>query len=137
MGYIWHIKDILCCEDRDMSIEALEEKLRQAMLNSDVLVLGELIADDLVFTMHTGQVVNKQYDLEAHRTGLFKFTQVDSDDQQVHPYGDCVVVTVKVNLAGTFDQQAFSETYRFTRVWVNRQNCWQMVAGHACQVASL
>jgi hypothetical protein len=31
-------------------------------------------------------------------------------------------------------QQAFSETYRFTRVWVERQNRWQIVAGHASQV---
>jgi len=45
------------------TIENLEEKLRHAMLTSDVSALDELIADDLVFTMHTGQVVNKQFDL--------------------------------------------------------------------------
>jgi ketosteroid isomerase-like protein len=120
-----------------MTIKTLEEKLRQAMLSSNVQILDELIADDLVFTMHTGLVVNKQYDLEAYRTGLFKFTQVNFDDQQIHPYGDCVVVTVKVDLAGTFNQQAFSDTYRVTRVWVQRQNGWQIVAGHVCQVATL
>lgn len=119
---------------KDSVIETLEDKLQQAMLNSDVQVLDELIADDLVFTMHTGQVVNKQYDLEAHRSGLFKFTKVDLSDRQVHHYGDCVVVTVQADLAGTFNQQAFSETYRFTRVWVERQNRWQIVAGHASQV---
>jgi ketosteroid isomerase-like protein len=121
----------------EMTIEILEEKLRQAMLDSDVRVLDELIADDLVFTMHTGQVVNKQYDLDAHRSGIFKFTKVDQDDRQIHLYGDCVVVTVKVDLAGTFNQQAFSETYRFTRVWVKRQNRWQIVAGHVCQVMAV
>jgi ketosteroid isomerase-like protein len=121
----------------EMTIETLEEKLRQAMLDSDVQVLDELIADDLVFTMHTGQVVNKQYDLDAHRSGIFKFTKVDLDDRQIHLYGDCIVVTVKVDLEGTFNQQAFSETYRFTRVWVKRQNRWQIVAGHVCQVNSL
>jgi ketosteroid isomerase-like protein len=121
----------------EMTIEILEEKLRQAMLDSDVQVLDELIADDLVFTMHTGQVVNKQYDLDAHSSGIFKFTKVDLDDRQIHLYGDCVVVTVKVDLAGTFNQQAFSESYRFTRVWMNRQNCWQIVAGHVCQVMAI
>jgi ketosteroid isomerase-like protein len=120
-----------------LEIEGLEEKLQQAMLKSDVPVLDELIADDLVFTMHTGLVVNKQYDLEAHRTGIFKFSQVDLSDRQIHYYGDCVVVTVKADLAGTFSKQAFSETYRFTRVWVKRQNRWQIVAGHASQVISL
>jgi hypothetical protein len=42
-----------------MTIENLEEKLRNAMLTSDVAVLDELIADDLVWTMHTGKVVKK------------------------------------------------------------------------------
>jgi ketosteroid isomerase-like protein len=117
-----------------MAIEILEEKLQHAMLHSDVQVLDELIADDLVFTMHTGLVVNKQYDLEAHRSGIFKFTKVDLSDRQIHDYGACIVVTVRADLAGTFNQQAFSESYRFTRVWVERQNLWQIVAGHACQV---
>jgi ketosteroid isomerase-like protein len=119
-----------------MLIETLEENLRQAMLTSDVSRLDELIADDLVWTMHTGLVVDKQYDLEAHRSGIFRFTKVDISDRQIHQYGDCVVVTLKAELAGTLKDQAFAETYRFTRVWVQRQNRWQIVAGHVSQVAS-
>jgi ketosteroid isomerase-like protein len=116
-------------------IETLEETLRQAMLTSDVVKLDELIADDLVWTMHTGLVVNKQYDLEAHRSGLFKFTQVEISDRQIHLYGDCVVVTLKANLAGSYDGQAFSQTYRFTRVWLKRQKRWQVIAGHVSQLS--
>ncbi len=120
-----------------IEIKSLETKLQEAMLHSNVVVLDELIADDLVFTMHTGLVVNKQYDLDAHRSGIFKFTQVDLDDQQIHHYGDCVVVTVKADLAGLLNQQAFSDRYRFTRVWVKRQDRWQIVAGHVCQISPL
>lgn len=120
-----------------MTVENLEEKLRHAMLTSDISALDELVADDLVFTMHTGLVVNKQYDLEAHRSGVFRFTKVDTSDRQIHQYGDCVVVTLKAELAGTHNGQAFSETYRFTRVWVQRQNRWQVVAGHVSQVFPL
>jgi hypothetical protein len=70
------------------TIETLEETLRQAMLTSDVSALDKLIADDLVWTMHTGQVVNKQYDLDAHRSGIFRFTQVEISDRQIYSYGD-------------------------------------------------
>jgi ketosteroid isomerase-like protein len=121
----------------DRTIDNLEEKLRHAMLTSDVPVLDELIADDLVFTMHTGLVVNKQFDLDAHRSGLFRFTKVDISDRQIHSYGDCVVVTLKAELAGTHNGQAFSEAYRFTRVWVQRQSRWQIVAGHVSQMSPL
>lgn len=116
------------------TIEDLEEKLRHAMLASDVSTLNDLIADDLVFTMHTGLVVNKQFDLDAHRSGIFKFTKLDISDRQIHLYGDCTVVTLKVEAAGMLIQQPFSETYRFTRVWVQRQNRWQVVAGHVSQL---
>ena len=44
----------------------LEERLERAMRTSDVLVLDELLADDLLFTNHQGLVVSKQEDLEVH-----------------------------------------------------------------------
>lgn len=120
-----------------LTIENLEEKLRQSMLTSDVCTLDELIADDLVWTMHTGLVVNKQYDLEAHRSGIFRFTKLDISDRQIHQYGDCVVVTLRAEIAGTLGDQIFSDTYRFTRVWVQRQQRWQIVAGHVSQLFPL
>ena len=52
-------------------IEA-EEQLRMAMLNADVNILDKLLADDLVFTNHLGQVLGKQDDLAAHQSGKFK-----------------------------------------------------------------
>jgi ketosteroid isomerase-like protein len=119
-------------------IEDLEEKLRQAMLNSDVAVLDDLIADDLVWTMHTGFVSNKQYDLEAHRSGIFRFTKLDISDRQIHPFNhDCVVVTLKAEIEGILNGQVFSEVYRFTRVWLQRNNRWQIVAGHVSQIVPL
>lgn len=120
------------------TIETLEERLQQAMLTSDVAVLDELIADDLVWTMHTGFVGDKQYDLEAHRSGIFQFTQVEISDRQIHPYSeDCVVVTLKAELAGILQGKPFSETYRFTRVWLQRQHRWQIIAGHVSQIIPL
>lgn len=122
----------------NITIEALEEKLQHAMLASDVAVLDELIADDLVWTMHTGFVGNKQYDLEAHQSRIFRFTKLEISDRQIHPFSnDCVVVTLQAAIAGTLSGQTFSETYRFTRVWLQRQNRWQIAAGHVSQIVPL
>jgi hypothetical protein len=82
-------------------IEILEDKLQHAMLTSDVAILDELIADDLAFTMHTGVMLDKQADLEAHRTGTVRFQTVEISDRQIHPYGDCMIVTLQAELAGT------------------------------------
>ncbi|MGG6295632.1 nuclear transport factor 2 family protein [Leptolyngbya sp. AN02str] len=119
-------------------IEEMEERLRQAMLNSDIAVLDDLIADDLVWTMHTGFVSNKEHDLEAHRSGIFRFTKLDIRDRQIHSFSqDCVVVVLKADIEGTLNDQVFSEVYRFTRVWLQRNHRWQIVAGHVSQIVPL
>ncbi len=105
-------------------IEALEEKLRQAILASDVSALDELIADDLIFTLPNGLVINKQADLEAHRSGVQKFTGFEISDRQVQDYGNFAIVTVKTEIVS----RVFSGTFRFTRVWAKQQERWQIVA---------
>lgn len=118
-------------------IETLEEKLRQAMLSSNVVVLDELIADDLAFTVPDGTVASKAMDLEAHRSGMTTFTKIEIHDRQIHDYGACIVVMVKAELAGTYNKQAFSGTHCYTRVWMKRQERWQIVAGHVSPVVPL
>ncbi|MBD6620913.1 nuclear transport factor 2 family protein [Komarekiella sp. 'clone 1'] len=117
-------------------IEQLEERLRQAMLKSDVSVLEELIADDLVFTTHTGELLDKQMDLEAHRSDIQKLVLLQGQQQRVQLYGNTAVVTVKMEVAGTYEGKAFVGIYRYTRVWVQLQpqGNWQIVAGHVSQV---
>lgn len=43
-----------------------EERLRLAMMDSDVAQLTLLLADDLLFTNHLGHLLSKQADLAAH-----------------------------------------------------------------------
>ncbi|MBD6620806.1 nuclear transport factor 2 family protein [Komarekiella sp. 'clone 1'] len=117
-------------------IEQSEERLRQAMLKNDVLALEELIADEVVFTTHTGELIDKQTDLEAHRSDIQKLVLLQGQQQRVQLYGNTAVVTVKMEVAGTFEGKAFVGIYRYTRVWVQSQpqGNWQVVAGHVSQV---
>ncbi|NEQ29133.1 MAG: nuclear transport factor 2 family protein, partial [Microcoleus sp. SIO2G3] len=107
---------------KEMAIETLEESLRQAMLNSDVSALDDLIADDLVFTLPSGLVIDKQTDLEAHRTGIQKYNQIETNDMQIHHHGDWAVVTLKAKITA----KVFSGTYCFTRIWAKRHDRWQI-----------
>ena len=58
------------------SIIVIEDQLKTAMIDSDVLVLDQLISDDLIFTRHLGQIMSKQDDLEAHRSGSVSYTHL-------------------------------------------------------------
>lgn len=118
------------------TIEALEEALRQAMLASDVATLDSLIADDMIFTTQAGELITKEMDLNAHRSRTQRLTMLDGSEQQIRQYGDTAVVSVRMELAGTFAGHAFGGAYRYTRVWLNRGERWQVIAAHVSPLAA-
>jgi hypothetical protein len=70
-------------ESMESQIRAAEEQLRIAMLRSDVSVLDALLAPELLFTNHLGQVLSKVDDLAAHRSGRLKVQELIPSEQQV------------------------------------------------------
>lgn len=50
-------------------VREAEERLRLAMLHSDVSTLDQLLAPDLIYTNHLGQLFTKQDDLATHQSG--------------------------------------------------------------------
>ncbi len=115
-------------------IEA-EKRLRLAMLNSDVKVLDELLAPELVFTNHLGQVLSKQDDLAAHQSGKFKIEALTPSDLNIRLIDNVAIVTVKVHLIGSYEENGFDNHLRFTRIWtLSSSNTWQIVAAHSSVV---
>lgn len=116
----------------ETEILAAEERLRLAMLHSDVAVLDELISPDLIFTSHLGQTVGKQDDLDFHRSGLFKLDALTPSEQRIRLCDDVAIVSVLMQLSGRFAETPFSECIRYTRVWsASKTGPLQVIAGHA------
>ncbi len=108
-----------------------EEQLRLAMLASDVEVLDLLIDDALLFCDPSGELVRKDDDLENHRSGRQKLTNLVTRDLQIELFGDDVgVVSGIAELAGTFDGAAIGGTFRVLRTWRREHDGqWRIVAG--------
>ena len=114
------------------SIVALEEQLRTAMLNSDVSALTHLLADDLIFTSHLGQVMSKQDDLEAHKSGFVKITSIEQYEQHIKMKNDLAIVSVLSQIQGEFGGEKSEAALRFTRIWhKSNNNNWQVIAAHS------
>ena len=110
----------------------VEERLRQAMLHSDVDVLNKLIAPELLFTNHSGQRVTKEEDLDAHRAGLLRLTALTPSEQQIQLHTGFAVVSVLMHLLGSYDNTAIDLSIRYTRIWsFSADGSLQIVAGHA------
>jgi Domain of unknown function (DUF4440) len=124
--------------DRGLTqIIELEERLRQAMLYSNVAELDDLIAPELLFTNHLGQIFSKQEDLDAHRSGKFKFTEIIPSDRQIQLNQGFAVVSVLMHILGSYEGTPVEQNIRFTRVWaISTTGSIQIIAGHTSAIAS-
>ena len=117
------------------SIRLAESALRQAQLAADVAALDALIDDDLVFTGPDGAVYGKRDDLNAHRSGAIRITQLDPSDERLQDFGSIIVVSVRMEMCGSFNGTPFAGPFRYTRIWRARDDGWRVVAGHVSAVA--
>jgi len=109
-----------------------EDRLRTAMLGSDLRLLDELLATELIFTSHEGQLFGKQDDIGAHRSGAIKIDRVTPSDRRIQLRPGIGIVTVRVEIGGLYMGTPLSGTFRFTRVWApSATGTWQVVAAHS------
>jgi ketosteroid isomerase-like protein len=109
-----------------------ENRLRAAMLSSDVSALNELLAPELVFTNHLGQLLGKEDDLAAYRSGMLKVKELKSSEQQIRLNGEVAIVSVRMLLTGSYDGAPANGDFRFTRVWaLSPSKRWHVIAAHA------
>lgn len=99
------------------AIQDAEERLRQAMLSSDIAALEALLHPDLLFVNHMGWTVTREDDLDAHRGGLLKIHALGLSEQCILPRTDCAVVSVLARIAGSYNGVPANGTFRFMRTW--------------------
>lgn len=119
----------------DDSLLACEAALRRAQLASDVAEIDRLVDEALVFTGPDGAVYGKRDDLEAHRTGMVRITRLEPSEERLQRFGSIAVISVRMDMSGTFRGAAFAGPFRYTRIWCARPEGWRVVAGYVSAVA--
>lgn len=123
-------------ETVETEIIHVEERLRQAMLASDVSVLNELLAPEIIITSHLGELLGKQDDLAAHESGLIKIHELKPSERHIQIHGEVAIVSVRMQLSGSYNGSPASGNFRFTRVWaISANGTWHIVAAHIGMVA--
>lgn len=108
--------------------------LRKAQLAGDVAALERLVDDALVFTGPDGAIYRKADDLDAHRHGTVRITRLEPSEEHIQRFGSIAVISVRMEMAGTFQGAEFDGPFRYTRVWCERTGGWRVVAGHVSAV---
>ena len=105
-----------------------ELRLRSAMERGDVSELNQLISDELLFVIPSGQVMGKKDDLESHRTGSFQIKSAFYTEESVRSVGDIVVTSAKTDMTGSWMGHPFQGIFRYMRVW-QFESGWRVVSG--------
>jgi ketosteroid isomerase-like protein len=103
-----------------------EEEWRAAVATGDATVLKRLMADDILYVTTGGQLSDKSV-IEAmveNPTGNLKYEEV-----KVRIHGETAVVSAQFT-RGT------NRKVRVNRVWVKRQDRWQVVSAQLTDIAA-
>jgi len=117
-------------------IEALEARLTEAQRTSNIEELNTLLSNDLIFTNQHGHIVTKGDDIAMHESGNLEIYSLKTSAQLIQLHGDVAVVSVVQDLGGAVDGHTYAGIFRYTRVWKDSGNGWQVIAGHVSQLVS-
>lgn len=112
-----------------------EQHLYEAIRNSDAEHLDYLLHDDLVYMSHDGTVLDKITDIELHRSGILKISNLIPRETFVSVIdGSSAVVTVDISLEGSFAEEPFKGNFRYLRVWKSFGEEWKVIAASAVEI---
>ncbi len=123
-------------DDSDAALRAADTSWNAMRLQPDVQGLDALLAEDWRLTHSDGRVQDKADYLRELSERSRANQVIENQDLEVRYYGDSAVVTGTSVQAGTRDGQPWSGRFRFTRVWIQREGKWRMVASHSSRIAS-
>jgi hypothetical protein len=112
------------------SLKAADRRLQAAQLAANVDTLAELIDDRLVFVGPDAQLHSKEDDLELHRSGNQRLTEVTEVELSAVVAGETGVTFFRGWLAGRFHGEEFTAHVRYTRTWIRTPAGWRLLAAH-------
>ena len=121
-------------EDKEVLLK-LTDELTTAKMKRDLEALGRLLADDYIFTNPAGLFANKAEYLDGAKADTAVYESVVNYDKVAKVYGDAAVVAGSTTVKGSYDGHEIGGQFRFTNMFVKRQDRWQCVAIHLTRIA--
>lgn len=106
-----------------------EEKLYEAMKNENLTILNDLLHDDLLFTLPSGQTVTKIMDLESYKEGKLKLHQITPTVEALNIIDDSAIIVLNMELSGKFDHEPFKAKFKYIRFWKKFDDGIKVIGG--------
>lgn len=115
-------------------LEQMEQRWAEAAKKQDAKPLADMLSDDYLLTITTGQVVDKDSYVSKVKDGTFKIESIEFGKMIVRVHGDCAVAVGRISLKGTWDATDVSGEYAFTDTFVKQGGKWLEVASQVNRI---
>lgn len=109
-------------------IEATENKLISALMESDNATIFSCLHDDIIYTNENGEVFKGVKNLQINNGQLLKFESIKVVERTIDIFCSVSVVNTLEKRAGYYRGFYFDATYRLTRIWKFHSNNWVLIA---------
>jgi len=106
-----------------------EKELLSAMKEGNIDMLDTLLHEDLLFNIPTGQTITKDMDLANYRSGGMKIDEITASDQEISLIDNVAIVSVLVEMKGTYIDHSLDGKYKIIRVWKLVGSQLKVIAG--------
>ena len=114
----------------EQAIRQLDTERIQAQIHADAAALKRIYADDFIGVGPSGTVRTKPQVISDFTSGDLKFQSITTEEVQIRVYEKTAVETGLSTMVGQDRGKAVPRDTRFTRVWINQQGHWRLVANH-------
>ncbi|HEY0896044.1 MAG TPA: nuclear transport factor 2 family protein [Sphingobacteriaceae bacterium] len=112
-----------------------EGKLYKAIKEGNVTALDELLHDDLLFIIPSGEVITKEMDLNTYRDEALVIDELQPRVENLNIIGDMAVITITMQLTGRYNAVPFDTHFRYIRFWKKFDDGIKAVGGSGVAIS--
>ena len=116
-------------------IAELEEKLLDGFKKTDLRTLDLLFADGMLFHDQYGNVLDKEMDLDAYRTGLIRINKIDVSKREIRVFESIVIVSASLFIKGSYSDILLNGKYQWLRVWGKVREEWKVISASCTSIS--
>lgn len=118
-------------EQMKQEVITLEQRLAEAIQTGNIPFFEEYLHNDLLFLAPNAQVITKEADIAAHRSGQMIVESLTLQIESVHIIDDMAIVVVVYDTKGTMMGNPIAGKFRYIRNWKRGTDGIKVVSG-AC-----
>ncbi|KRT14100.1 hypothetical protein ASU31_21175 [Pedobacter ginsenosidimutans] len=115
-------------------IADLEEKLLDGFKRTDLNTLDLLFADGMLFHDQYGNVLDKEMDLDAYRSGMIKITKINVSKREIRVFESIVIVSASLFIKGSYSNILLNGKYQWLRVWGKVREDWKVISASCTSI---